>query len=313
MRILVVGDLMLDHDRHCRTERDCPEAPAPVLLPVREEYRLGGAAAVAAMCRALGAEVSLAGVVGRDCDRLLPLLVLAGVRWIGCTSSRPTTVKERLWCGDRLIARVDHEQTHPLTSDETQALQEALTGDERPDLIIVSDYAKGACTEPLVRFLAAMAAPIIVDPPRGQSWEKYRGVACLTPNREEAGCRTPRDIREQYETAACIVKAGERGCFLSLAGEGASGVSVHLHARPSSPVDVTGAGDQFIATLAIELARGEGWKEAAKVANVAAGLPVVRRTREKSVGSLNARWGPLRFDPRARRRFGSSNRPRRRS
>lgn len=280
-RILVVGDVMLDHYRIADATRISPEAPVPVLLNPRDEYRLGGAGAVAAMCAALGANVCLISVTGPDADsnRLNYLLeqANAGPYLIG-EPGRVTTVKERI-CGvasgrhRQQLARIDSETTHPICADLSARIAGMIcdmTG--HVDLIIVADYDKGIMT-PQVAQACIAAGPCIVDPPRNNGWHKYRGAACLVPNRQEANGSTPLDLVTEYQLQAAVVKLDQDGCRLQ---DDQLPMVRAIHANARAVHDVTGAGDQFIATLGCARAVGAGWFDAAQLANKAAGLQVER-------------------------------------
>jgi D-beta-D-heptose 7-phosphate kinase/D-beta-D-heptose 1-phosphate adenosyltransferase len=284
-RILVVGDVMLDHDCLGLAERISPEAPVPILRHQRDDYRLGGAAAVAAMCAALGAEVQLVGVAGRDSAAaiLARLLHEAGVRnGIGSIADRPTTVKQRIigiasGRHRQMLARIDSEVTEPLAVAASSGLFASLCWPET-DLILISDYAKGLCTPAIVAACQARGVPILVDPPREGDWEKYHGVACLVPNRHEAGIveadearHVARALCRKYDLEAAVIKLDEEGALLA----DAEGVR-RFPARVRTLHDVTGAGDQFLATLGYARARGCNWAAAVIEANVAAGLQCER-------------------------------------
>ena len=280
LSIVVVGDVMLDVYRVGSAVRISPEAPVPVLLNPTVEYRLGGAGAVAAMCKALGADVTLIGVIG--CDRNGEIVrELVEALGIVCKLSmspapRPTTTKERI-CGvasgrhRQQLARVDTESTQPISRAEAAGLA-GLIQSAVPDVVILSDYRKGVCVESIVSACCATKAPVFVDPARGVDLDKYLGLACIVPNREEAGSKSARNLMRQLHTQAVVVKLDQDGCELA---------TLH-HARQTFPArarvvhDVTGAGDQFIATLTCARAAGIDWPEATELANAAAGLQVER-------------------------------------
>lgn len=288
-KILVVGDVMLDHYRIADATRISPEAPVPVLLNPRDEYRPGGAASVALMCAALGAEVLLLGVTGNDDpgQRLQTLLEAAGV---GCyliaLPDRPTTVKQRI-CAvasgrhRQQLARVDTESTAPIPDDLSEILaamiRNAFTEPDAPrvDAVIVSDYAKGVCTEPVARACVDSGCAYI-DPPKGQPWDKYRGAACIVPNREEAGplaVSTAWDMRKRYGMQAAVIKLDQDGCRVD---EDETQWEYTIPSQARTVHDVTGAGDQFIAALALARIAGKSWHAAAEQANTAAGIQVER-------------------------------------
>lgn len=278
-RILVVGDVMLDIYKVATATRISPEAPVPVLLNPQTEYRLGGAGAVAAMCRALGAQVDLVACVGLDRagERVRNIVEATG---IGCKlfslpAPRPTTTKERI-CGvasgrhRQQLARVDTECTDAIPNEVAVAMGQ-LISDQKPDAIIIADYAKGVCVDKIIQSCNAKF-PIFVDPPKGFDWTRFYGVACIIPNREEATGRTARDLRRQLHTQAVIVKLDEDGCELSYYPHHVQ----RFPARTRDVHDVTGAGDQFIAALVCARAVGLDWLPSTHLANAAAGLQVER-------------------------------------
>lgn len=281
LRILVCGDVMLDVYRIGMASRISPEAPVPILLNPVTEYRLGGAGAVAAMCRALGADVILIGVIG--CDRNGEIVrELAESLGIACKLSnspfpRPTTAKERI-CAvasgrhRQQLGRIDTEYTVPIGTGEAVALSDMISG-EAVDLIILADYAKGVCTDRVIQACRNTDAPVFVDPPKGVDWTKYYGVECVVPNRQEAAHKTARDLCRQVQTKAAVVKLDEEGCELATQG---GWVVERYPARARSIHDVTSCGDQFVATLACARASGLDWSEAAELANAAAGLQAGR-------------------------------------
>lgn len=283
-RILVVGDIMLDHYIYGRVERISPEAPVPVLTLEREEYRLGGAGAVAAMCHALGAHVSIAGVVGCDqpgekvCDLLRGVIGLDSA-WVSLDSSRPTTTKTRIigiasGRHRQQVARIDNESVAPFIGSGTAGVSGLY------DCVIVSDYAKGFCTPETLSGLQRFG-PVIVDPPNTTDWRrKYVGVgACFVPNRSEAGNTqsteqaraVAAEIRETLTAEAVVVKLDADGCVLATKE---SAVAMPTVSR--QVIDVCGAGDQFVSVLAFARANGLTWVDACQFANVAAGLQCAR-------------------------------------
>ena len=196
-RILVIGDLMVDRYTTGAVRRVSPEAPALILQADHHEARPGGAASVAALLRALDADVSVAGVVGTDADgRILhDLLEEEGVdaALVLQDPNRPTTVKERFLgragkhhAQQRL--RVDRESVQPLSTAQATPLASALA--ERIgeyQAVLISDYGKGVCTPQLLEAIGKAAqdrgVPVVIDPARLADFERYRGATVLKPNR----------------------------------------------------------------------------------------------------------------------------------
>lgn len=280
-RILIVGDVMLDVYRIATATRISPEAPVPVLLNPRAEYRLGGAGAVAAMCKDLGAVVDLVGVVGFDGpgevirNRLMALGI--GDKLFSMPAPRPTTVKERI-CAvasgrhRQQLGRIDTECTEPIGRQTACAIANLIPKLEKYDAIIIADYHKGVCLDRIIQACRDTETPVFVDPPKGCDWQKYYGVECLVPNREEANGKSAYQISRCLNVNAVVIKRDEDGCELYYRYQGVQ----RFPARTRIIHDVTGAGDQFIATLACAQSTGLDWAASTQLANAAAGLQVER-------------------------------------
>lgn len=285
VRIMVVGDVMLDYYRIAQATRISPEAPVPVLLNSRDEYRLGGAAAVAGMCAALGAETWLIGVVGMDRsgEIVRELLEQSGVKSLlfSAPYPRPTTLKERI-CGvasgrhRQQLARLDTEWTTAISDGLENAVVHHLRNMEPPDAILIADYAKGVLTHAVARVCIESGCLTIVDPPREGDWTRYRGAACVVPNRQEAGGCEATEIQERCQSMAAVVKLDEEGCQVAWDDVSGERCQARMGARSRAVHDVTGAGDNFLAVLGCARASGWNWPAAAELANLAAGLQVER-------------------------------------
>ncbi len=292
--ILVLGDLMLDHFVVGRVTRISPEAPVPVVWFERDEYRLGGAANVAANLVGLGARVSAVGAVGADAaaDRLRDGLARAGIGLTGVATdpSRPTTTKMRVVTErNQQVSRIDYESDRDLAPEVETALAAALeTATASADAVVVSDYLKGTVTRALAARAIALArargVPVVVDP-KVPHVDRYRGATLVTPNHHEAEVvtllpiRTPDEAREAARAfrarAGCdavLVTRGEHGMWLL----DADGAEHDLPAAAREVSDVTGAGDTVTATIALGLAAGASLLDAASLANHAAGIVVAR-------------------------------------
>lgn len=278
-RILVIGDIMLDHYRIGDAVRISPEAPVPILLNPRSEFRLGGAGAVATMCATLGAEVFLCGIIGDDPSGQIVtrLLQAAGIAFTGArTTSRVTTTKERVvgiasGRHQQQLARIDQEQTQPLDQELTEAV---IDGSRGPfQIVLVADYAKGVCCPDVLAAIRQPGVEILVDPPRDADWTRYRGCTAIVPNRHEAAGHAPRDALAQLDLQAVIVKQDQDGAELFLPHQPAYAVAAHVR----QVHDVTGAGDQFLAVLGYLRAIGCDWVSALTWANCAAGLQVEKQ------------------------------------
>lgn len=296
-RAVVVGDVLLDDYRWGRCTRISPEAPVPIVDVDRVSCALGGAGNVAANLIALGAEVELFGVVGDDDPgrRLGQLASQQGLAADGLVVDprRPTTHKTRIMAADRQLLRFDAESREPLGPEISGELwrraEVALRrpSGAAPDVVLLSDYAKGVLGEELCQRVigAARAAgiPCLCDP-KGRAWGRYRGATALTPNRREASEVTglcledPSSLRtalerlvEDYGLDHCLVTLAEDG--LALLSEG----RLHLFAaHAAAALDVTGAGDTVVAALALALGCGLDLRAGCRFASAAAAVSVGR-------------------------------------
>ena len=290
LHVCVVGDLMIDRFVVGRVTRISPEAPVPVVHFEREYRRLGGAANVAQNLRALGAGVTLIGVVGIDAaaDRLSELLDSSGICRDGVVvdRTRPTTEKVRIVTDrNQQVARIDYEQDVELQDAvRTEVVARIEPATRGAHALLVSDYLKGAITPDVMRALVsvkATAVPLVVDP-KIPHLDCYAGATMVTPNHHEAESATHRrirseadvrsaaqDFRRRAQCEAVLITRGEQGLWLS-SGDVEGG-------RPAvarEVADVTGAGDTVVATLALAMAAGASPSEAAVLANEAAGIVV---------------------------------------
>ncbi|MFP4129416.1 MAG: bifunctional D-glycero-beta-D-manno-heptose-7-phosphate kinase/D-glycero-beta-D-manno-heptose 1-phosphate adenylyltransferase HldE [Halorhodospira sp.] len=284
-RVLVAGDLMLDRYWHGGTHRISPEAPVPVVRVDDIEERPGGAANVALNIAALGGRAQVLGPTGSDAgaDRLGDLLAEAGVGHdLHRVAGAETISKLRVVSRHQQLIRLDFERGFPgFDHDAMAALLAPQLG--AADCLILSDYAKGALSEPAELIAAARRAgvPVLVDP-KGRDYTRYRGATLLTPNLAEleavvgpcpdaeAIARHGAALAAELALDAVLVTRGEAGMTLALR----DGAPVHLPTRAREVFDVTGAGDTVIATLATALGAGVGLADAAALANLAAGVVV---------------------------------------
>jgi D-beta-D-heptose 7-phosphate kinase/D-beta-D-heptose 1-phosphate adenosyltransferase len=290
-RILVLGDLMLDRYLWGRVDRISPEAPVPVVEVERETFALGGAGNVAANLQALGAEPVLAGVVGEDeaGARLIETLRQRGVGTgvVVRDASRPTTVKTRIIAHAQQVVRADRESRADLEGAAMAALVAGLEAEvARCDGLIVSDYAKGVISRPLLEralgHARARRIAVSVDPKESHI-DAYRGVSILTPNQHEAGYMQGRRIvddatlkevgwglQKRLDAEAVLVTRGPEG--MSLFEK--SGRTTHLPTVAREVYDVTGAGDTVVSVVALALAAGADYPTASHLSNHAAGLVI---------------------------------------
>ncbi len=283
VRLLVVGDVMLDRYWFGDVSRISPEAPVPVVKIERQEERLGGAANVARNATALGAVTSLLSVVGNDdAGRSLARLLEEGQIDAGLhiDTEIDTIVKLRVIGRQQQLLRIDFE-----TPPSHEILQAKLADFERrvndADVVILSDYGKGGLTHitDMIRIARAADKPVLVDP-KGDDWAKYSGATVITPNRSELKqvvgswksdeelAAKARKLRADLGLEALLVTRSEEGMTLF------ADDTYHQAAQAREVFDVSGAGDTVIATLAVMLAAGAEWAEAIRVANLAAGIVV---------------------------------------
>ncbi len=292
MNIAVIGDLMLDHFVIGRVDRISPEAPVPVVRFEKDEFRLGGAANVAANVQSLDATALVVGTVGDDdtADTLRQLLRDRGLSddRLVAVSSRPTTRKVRVvTTRNQQVARVDYEDEAPLDGAAVSLLLTAVrSACQASQAIILSDYRKGVVTPEVIAAArsAAGTSPIIVDP-KVPDAARYAGVTVLTPNHHEAELMTGTRIKTADDARAAarmlhaatganiLITWGEHGMWLYDASA-TPAIDLHIPATAREVADVTGAGDTVVATLAFALARGESLSNAARLANRAAGIVV---------------------------------------
>ena len=286
LKLLVVGDLMLDRYLKGNVKRISPEAPVPVISSCAQEDRLGGAANVAANLASLGCEVMLSGICGEDeqGQSLRGLLEASGITAeLYQSATAPTITKTRLVSGQQQLLRLDAES--PFTSlDQTELLKlakEKLTG---IDALIISDYAKTTLPDPqpLIQAARSLGIPVLVDP-KGSDYTRYRGATLVTPNLSEFALVAGEtasdeelyahasDLREALNLDAIVVTLSERG----IAGIEA-GANFRIAAQAKEVFDVTGAGDTVIAVIAAGLAARQPLKEAVTLANLAASIVVAK-------------------------------------
>ncbi|WP_017523191.1 D-glycero-beta-D-manno-heptose-7-phosphate kinase [Pusillimonas noertemannii] len=284
IRVLVVGDLMLDRYWFGEVERISPEAPVPVVRVAKREDRLGGAANVARNIVSLGARATLVGVVGDDeaGRRIAALAQQEGIdaRLI-VDPQLPTTLKMRVMGRQQQLLRVDFEETPDGGClDTLRGDVEALVAQH--DMVVLSDYAKGALArvEGLVQAARAAGVPVLVDP-KGHAYRRYVGATIITPNRAEMTDAVGRwnteaeleeraqRLRGELSLEALLVTRSEQGMTL-FTDEGRQ----HIDAQAHEVFDVSGAGDTVLAALAVTRAAGLPWFEAVKWANRAGGVVV---------------------------------------
>jgi D-beta-D-heptose 7-phosphate kinase/D-beta-D-heptose 1-phosphate adenosyltransferase len=303
-RVLVVGDVMVDHYVSGSVSRVSDEAPVPIIQVDAERWTAGGAANVAANIGALGGRAMLVGVTGEDpasatLGQIVGAMGDAVAAHLVADATRPTTIKTRYMGGQHQIVRVDREKQHAISRAAEDSLIAAVTQlAPQAGAMVISDYAKGALTDRVLSgvLAAAKAAGLIVlvDPKRAD-WSAYKGVDYITPNRKELAAATGLPCGDDAEClaaataamkatgAAILLTRSEKGMSLYRPGTG----PLHLPAKAREVFDVSGAGDTVAATAALGLAAGLPVEDAVAVANLAAGVVVAKRgTATASQGEL---------------------------
>jgi D-beta-D-heptose 7-phosphate kinase/D-beta-D-heptose 1-phosphate adenosyltransferase len=291
LRILIIGDVMLDRSIWGDVDRISPEAPVPVLRSVRTTSAPGGAANVAMNLVGLGVKVAQAGFWGNDVEmrELSALLAAAGVDFSGMIASRhPTTSKTRIVSRNQQLLRLDVESADPHPAGEHQALLErSLELVRTADAVILSDYAKGVLSAQLCQAVITLARerriPVLADP-KGRDFSKYAGATTISPNLQELGLVTGIDSRNLAPLlAAAQQMVGQLGIDYMTVTMSEKGIRIlhpdsffHSPTRAREVFDVTGAGDTVIATLAASLAGGLDPETAVTLANIAAGIVVAK-------------------------------------
>ncbi len=291
--VLIVGDVMLDRYLWGDIRRISPEAPVPVVEIDRETHTAGGAANVANNLVALGVRCELFGVIGADAsgDELQALLRERNIIFDPrlARASAPTITKTRIVAQRQQVCRLDKESKSAAYSIEEPALLELLAEKAAQyDAVIISDYAKGVITQPVIETLRKVRAEnknfLAFDPKPSRSLD-LAGMDLLTPNRGEAmqlagfssQSRETPDLDElvekviaRHRPACLVITLGEQGMLLRKS----DGTMRHFPTVVRQVADVSGAGDTVIATLTAGLAGGLSPEDAVDVANIAAGIVV---------------------------------------
>lgn len=293
LNVLVVGDVMLDRYLNGRVGRISPEAPVPVVDHVSEEDRLGGAANVALNIRALGSNPILCGVVGNDPDstsffQLLSELQLSDSGILASTE-RTTTVKTRIIADTQHLLRLDKENIHDLSGEESSkflSILERIFSSQKIDAIILQDYNKGVLSPKVIQWILRHSKenhiPVAVDPKFRNFWA-YQSVELFKPNLKEVRDALKLEIstdQQSLEDAAnelhkrlgnqcTLITLSEKGVFFDVEGK-----SCIVPTQARNVADVCGAGDAVISVAALGLAIGLEAKEIAMLANLAGGQVV---------------------------------------
>jgi D-beta-D-heptose 7-phosphate kinase/D-beta-D-heptose 1-phosphate adenosyltransferase len=291
-RVLVVGDLMLDQFIRGSVSRISPEAPVPVVHVRAESLMPGGAGNVALNLASLGARADLVGIIGDDPAgrTLLDTLCAQGIDTsrVLVDPERVTSQKCRVIAEHQQVVRYDRETPRQVSAsgqdDLCHGLKEALV---RAQAVIISDYGKGVVSPSMLKAIMAAARarsiPVVVDP-KIDNFGLYRGVDCITPNTAEAWAgmrRVPKpgqepldvlgwDILKRLKARSVLITRGPEGMSLFESG----GCLTHIPTRAREVYDVTGAGDTVVSVLALARACRASIRDAAALANYAAGIVV---------------------------------------
>ncbi len=316
IRVLVVGDVMLDHFIWGRATRISPEAPVPIVHFERENFMPGGAANVARNLTKLGVHAALFGAVGRDpaAKKLTSLLMAdeVDVRGLAASPRRHTSAKMRIVAGQQQVTRLDCETDGALDAATAAIISrklEAALG--RADAVIVGDYGKGVITQKLLDALRRNCARhklwLSLDPKPTHALD-LRGLSLLTPNRKEAFqlaglqdttrqsnpmadrqlLRVAATLLEKLHPSILLITLGELGMLLCRNGQAA----MHIPTVAQEVFDVSGAGDTVIASFTLAIAAGASPPEAALFSNHAAGVVVGKiGTATVSPGELRNSFG----------------------
>lgn len=304
LKVLIIGDVMMDAYIWGKVERISPEAPVPIVQVKKREKRLGGAANVALNIQALGATPVLCSVVGDDLEgeafvRLLEERQISA-EFIVKSNERPTTVKERVIAGSQQMLRVDSEDSDLLSDAESQALMERIQAAlPQCDVVIFQDYDKGVLNreriEQIIRWTEEKGIPTAVDPKK-RNFLHYRGATLFKPNLkelkegllsedlalhkekhetslsvEEAVAQASGRLKQLMSVNSTFITLSEKGVFIDAAYlEQAEQHLIPAHLRQIS--DVSGAGDTVISIAALALALKLPPRLLAELANLGGGI-----------------------------------------
>lgn len=284
VRVLVVGDVMLDRYWFGEVERISPEAPVPVVRVAKREDRLGGGANVARNIVALGGHVTLLGIVGDD-EAGMQIARLASQAQINThlvtDPEMHTTLKMRVLGRQQQLLRIDFDYLpHEQTLQDLEKQYRQLLDDH--DIVVFSDYAKGVLTHcaRLIELARKRNMPVLVDP-KGDEYDRYTGASLISPNRgemqqavgkwktEDELTQSAQALRQQLGLEALLITRSEQGMTLYT-----DTGRFHVDAAAHEVFDVSGAGDTVLATMAVMRAAGLGWQQAVEWANKAGGIVV---------------------------------------
>ena len=292
LKVVIIGDVMLDTYWWGQVDRISPEAPVPVVALQRKEYRVGGAANVALNTVALGAETTIVSVIGSDADGVLLQSLFEAeqidTRYLLTDASRMTTNKTRVMSRNQQMMRLDAEITTPIHSDIEAALLEKFTAcldAKNPDVVIFEDYDKGVLTPTFIKAAIAICTErniVMSVDPKKNNFLAFKGVTLFKPNLKEVkeGLQVPiaavtldnlRAVHAALQTHLAhqisLITLSEKGMFYDT-GDTAKIIPTHVR----SIADVSGAGDTVIAVASLVYAATKNIELATEMANIAGGL-----------------------------------------
>ncbi len=284
IKVLIVGDSMIDSYMWGSINRQSPEAPIPIVDIEKYEKRLGGAANVAANIKALGATPILCSVIGNDDKGFFDLMKRENLSTEGILKEeRKTTIKTRIISENKHQLRVDEEDTFPI-NNESDFIKHSIDLMNDVNVVIFQDYNKGVLTkyviDNLVEFVLKKKIPTLVDPKKENYWQ-YKGLNIFKPNiseliesntEEEELClenisKIVTKQRKQLNAKLFLLTMSEKGMFIQSKNE-----EHYLPAHKRKIIDVSGAGDAVIATAALALTQKLNHQNLAQLANLAGGL-----------------------------------------
>jgi len=292
LKVVIIGDVMLDTYWWGQVDRISPEAPVPVVSLQRKEHRVGGAANVALNTVALGAQTSIVSVIGTDADGVLLKSLFEkehiDTQYLLSTDTRITTNKTRVMSRNQQMMRLDAEITTSITSDVEEALLQkfiACLDTQKPDVVIFEDYDKGVLTTSIIKEAIAICTErniVMSVDPKKNNFLAYKGVTLFKPNLKEVkeGLQLPipavtlenlklvhAQLQKYLAHQISLITLSEKGMFFDT-GEIAKIIPTHVR----SIADVSGAGDTVIAVASLVYAATKNIELATEMANIAGGL-----------------------------------------
>ncbi|MEO1515152.1 MAG: PfkB family carbohydrate kinase [Bacteroidota bacterium] len=287
-KILIVGDVMLDHYIEGITEKISPEAPVPIVNVGSQFYRLGGAANVAKNISNIGNACILSGLVGDDSEGTILRQLLTEDQiehsFIIPDGDFVTTTKTRIISSKQQLLRLDKETILRQNNQRFNQQVAGLIDQHQIDIVLISDYAKGVCSDEMVKSLVQYQPKIkVLIDPKGNDWEKYRGAYLVKPNLKElcviVGKKIDNTDEEVVKYARQVVSQFDFDYLLVTRGmHGMTLVSEHgvFHQKTEAVrvFDVSGAGDTVLSVLSVMLNKDHGLEESVRAANKAGQIVV---------------------------------------